>query len=261
MGDDQLSPPPRGARIGEAILRLDETASTNSLVLGSPAYLEHHGLVVLARHQTGGRGRMGHSWASLPGKQLQFSVVLHPALPPADLPAVALVAGLAVAEALREQWGLQPRLKWPNDVLLGGHKVCGILVEGTSGSKGQPRLVVGIGINCLGTAADFPAELRPLVTTLAQEAGTSVDCEAVLQAVLARLQALWERLSAGDKAGLLAEWSAYGLLGGDQRVRVRTQQGPREGVPEALTAEGYLLIRLPDGSALTQVSGDVDWMV
>ncbi|HKI98332.1 MAG TPA: biotin--[acetyl-CoA-carboxylase] ligase [bacterium] len=247
--------------LGNEIIRLEEVASTNSLVLERPAYLERHGLVVVARHQTGGRGRMGRRWASLPGRQLQFSVVLHPPFPTADFPAVALLAGLAVAQACEEELGVRPDLKWPNDVMLVGRKVCGILVEGSSGAGGRPRLVVGIGINCQGDPGDFPAELQAHLTTLAHETSRPVDPEALLQTVLERLEALLERLAAGDKAAMLEQWRGYGLLGEGQRVRFTTQQGPREGIPEGLTPEGYLIVRLPDGSAVIQVSGELEWMM
>jgi BirA family transcriptional regulator, biotin operon repressor / biotin---[acetyl-CoA-carboxylase] ligase len=246
--------------IGHDIVRLEQVDSTNTLVLATPAWLERHGLVVLARHQTGGRGRMGRRWASLPGRQLQFSAVLHPHFPTADVPLVALVAGLAVAEAIAAALPLHPRLKWPNDVLIARRKVCGILVEGATGAGGQPRLVVGIGLNVRGPAADFPAGLHAVLTTLEEESGQPVEPEPLLQSVLGRLQALYERLAAGDKAALLDEWRRSALLGDSQRVRVRTRDGEREGVPEDLTAEGYLLVRLPDGSHVTQVSGDVDWL-
>jgi BirA family transcriptional regulator, biotin operon repressor / biotin---[acetyl-CoA-carboxylase] ligase len=247
-------------RIGHEIVRLEQVASTNTLAMQTPEYLERHGLVLLARHQTGGRGRMGRHWASLPGQQLQFSVVVHPAFPSADFPAVALLAGLAVAEAIAGQTGLAPRLKWPNDVMLHERKVCGILVEGATGAGRQPRLVVGIGINCQGRAEDFPADLRDHLITLAEATGGPVDTEALLQAVLARLEALLERLAAGEKPALLDQWRAYGLLGAGQRVRVHTQQGDREGVPEDVSPEGFLLVRLDDGSRLTQVSGELEWM-
>ena len=109
--------------IGHTIIRLDEVESTSTLMLEDSAYLENHGLVVIARHQTGGRGRMGRRWASLPGGQLQFSLVLHPNLPPQEVPLLSLVSGLAVARALEDVLALRPALKWPNDVLLGGGKV------------------------------------------------------------------------------------------------------------------------------------------
>lgn len=246
--------------IGEEILRLEEVVSTNTLALETPEYLERHGLVLLARHQTGGRGRVGRQWASLPGRQLQFSVVLHPAFPVEDFPLVALVAGLAVGEALVAELGVRPQLKWPNDVLVGGRKVCGILVEARSGRNGQPRLVVGIGINCNGAAADFPPELHGRVTTLAEAAGDPVAPEGLLTAVLARLEAACTRLDGGDKPGLLADWRRYGLLGEGLRVRFRTEAGEREGVPADLTPEGYLRVRLPDGSERVQVSGELEWL-
>jgi BirA family transcriptional regulator, biotin operon repressor / biotin---[acetyl-CoA-carboxylase] ligase len=242
------------------IVRLDEVDSTNSAVLKRPEFLERAGLVLLAQHQTGGRGRLGRRWVSLPGRQLQFSVVLHPRFPTADYPLVAMAAGLAVAQALQTELALPPALKWPNDVLLGGRKVCGILVEGTSGAGGQHRLVVGIGINCLGSAADFPPELRTLLTTCEEQAGRPVAGEPLLHAVLARLDAACERLERGEKPALLADWRALGLLGPGQRVRVHTPRGEREGVPEDLTPEGYLLVRLADGSAVTQVSGELEWL-
>jgi BirA family biotin operon repressor/biotin-[acetyl-CoA-carboxylase] ligase len=245
--------------IGHTILRLEEIASTNSLLLDNEDYLENHGLVAVARHQTGGRGRMGRRWASLPGAQLQFSLVLHPRLEQDDLPAVSLVAGLAVAEALEAQFGLRARLKWPNDVFLAGRKVCGILVEGRPGRGGRPRLVVGIGINCHGRAEDFPPELQAVVTTLAQAVGGPVDAEALLQNLLARLDDLLRRLEGGEKAVLLAEWTRRALLEG-QRVRMSTGDGAREAVPLGLSAEGYLILQADNGERFVQVSGDLEWL-
>ena len=247
------------AAIGHEIVRLDEVVSTNSLVMGRRDYLERHGLVVLARHQTGGRGRMGRHWASVPGHQLQFSVVVHPAFPATDFPVVTLLSGLAVAQAIEQQLRLSPRLKWPNDVMLSGRKVCGILVEGVSAGS-RPRLVVGIGINCLGGSEDFPAELRDRLTTLALEAGRPVDMEALLQAVLARIEALCGRMAEGGKAEVLALWREHALLGAGERLRIPTQEGEREGVPEGITPEGYLIVRLPDGSRRVHVSGELEWL-
>ena len=250
--------------IGQQIIRLEEAASTNTLVLGRTEYLETPGLVVLARHQTGGRGRMGRQWVSLPGRQLQFSVVLHPRMPVGDLPAVALVAGLAVAQAIRGMLPLKPQLKWPNDVLVAERKVCGILVEGQPGPRNAPRLVVGIGINCNGAAEDFPPELRERLTTLAAQAGQEVAPDPLLEATLRALEAGLNRLEQGDKPGLLADWRAWALLGAARRVRVPTHTGGvpgvAEGYAEDITAEGYLLVRLPDGTRVTQVSGELDWL-
>jgi len=102
--------------------------------------------------------------------------------------------------------------------------------------------------------------LRAQLTTLAQEAGRDVDSEALLAAVLARIDALCARLAAGGKPALLAEWRERALLGAGQRLRLATKGGEREGVPEDLTPEGYLIVRLPDGTRQVQVSGELEWL-
>lgn len=245
--------------IGHTILRLDEVGSTNTLVMETPAYLENHGLVVLARHQTAGRGRIGRKWVSLPDAQLQFSVVLHPPLPREELPVVSLLAGLAVAEALEAALGLAPVLKWPNDVLLEGRKVCGILMELKQGAQGGLRLVVGIGLNCLGGEEGFPPELRDRLTTIEQAAGRPVDKEAVLQAVLAALQAWYDRLTAGGRPALLDAWERRSDMIG-KTLRYPTPAGPREGRAAGLTEEGYLLIETAEGGRHIHAAGEVEWL-
>ena len=245
--------------IGHRVVRLKEVESTNTLVLKNPDYMEHHGLVVLARHQTGGRGRMGRSWASLPGKQLQFTVVLHPIMPPEDLPIFSLVAGVSVAQAVEESVGVRPRLKWPNDVLLDGGKVCGILLETRPGPAGAQRLAMGIGLNCLGVPGDFPAEIRPLVNTLAHAAETPVEMEPLFEKILTRLEYWHCQVTAGETHELIEAWTVRGLLEG-QRVRVDTEEGMRECTPLGLTAEGYLLMEGDNGDRFVQVSGDLEWL-
>ena len=245
--------------IGHRVVRLEEVESTNSLVLVNPDYMEHHGLVVLARHQTGGRGRMGRSWASLPGKQLQFTVVLHPILPPEDLPIFSLVAGVSVAQAGEESVGVRPRLKWPNDVMVDGGKVCGILLESRPGPAGAPRLAMGIGLNCLGSPGDFPEEIRPLVNTLSNAAGKPVEMEPLFEHILNTLEYWHGQVTAGDTRALIEAWTARGLLRG-QRVRVDTEEGMRECSPLGLTAEGYLLVEGDNGERFVQISGDLEWL-
>ncbi|MCH8074248.1 MAG: biotin--[acetyl-CoA-carboxylase] ligase [SAR324 cluster bacterium] len=245
--------------IGHHVVRLEEVESTNTLVLQNPDYLEHHGLVVLARHQTGGRGRMGRRWASLPGQQLQFTVVLHPILPPEDFSIFSLLGGVAVAQAVEERVGLSPRLKWPNDVMVDGGKVCGILLESRPGPAGAPRLAMGIGLNCLGSPEDFPEEIRPLVNTLSNAAGKPVEMEPLFEHILNTLEYWHGQVTAGDTRALIEAWTARGLLRG-QRVRVDTEEGMRECSPLGLTAEGYLLVEGDNGERFVQISGDLEWL-
>ncbi len=202
---------------------------------------------------------MGREWVSLPGNQLLFSVVLHPRMEPEDFPLLSLLGGVAVAEAIEAALGLCPRLKWPNDVLLDGRKVCGILVEGRPGPGNRPRMVMGIGVNCLGRPEDYPQHLGNRIDTLAHATGQPVETEPMLQAILARLEDRHRRLDGGDKAGLLEAWSRRALLQG-QRVRMATPQGELEAAPLGVTAEGYLLVESDAGERFVQVSGELTWL-
>lgn len=245
--------------LGHQIIYLASCPSTNSLVLATPEYLDAHGLVVQTPHQTDGRGRMGKSFFSFPGEQLLFSTVIHTHLPPQHVPLISLAAGVAVAQAVAELYGLQPELKWPNDVLLGGRKVCGILVESRRGQQGQQRLVVGIGINCHGNPAQAPEALQPIVTTLEQETGTAVETQPLLQAVLREMQLWITRLEAGEPAPLLDAWRERARLRG-RRVRVLGLDPPQTGTVTGLNGDGFLDITLDSGEPHVHHSGELQWL-
>jgi BirA family biotin operon repressor/biotin-[acetyl-CoA-carboxylase] ligase len=245
--------------LGHTIVRVEESESTNTLVLSDESYIGRHGLVIVAQRQTAGRGRMGRTWFSLPGEQLFSSTVVHPTASPADVPAVALIAGLAVARAVAETFQLDARLKWPNDVLIRSRKVAGILVEAKPGAHGQQRLVLGIGVNCQGSTQDAPPELRERITTLSQEAGKVIKPDDVLGALLSRLNALLDRLSAGQKAGLLVEWAKYAHVTG-RRVVFPLPKGSGDGVAQGITPEGYLVVEDVAGLRHILVSGEVRWL-
>lgn len=253
-------------KLGHTIVRLDETASTNSLVLASEPYLDQHGLVVVARRQTVGRGRMGRSWLGVPGEQLFTSIVVHPRLPAADTPAVALIAGLAAAQAIRDTAGLDPRLKWPNDVLIRGRKVCGILVESSPNRNGAPRLVIGVGVNCQGAPEDLPPDLRGRATALSQEAGRPIPPDALLQALLTRLDALLARLDAGGKTGLLIEWTRsadaagrWVLFPSPGSGQAPASSAQTQGIVQGITPEGYLVVEDLAGLRHVIVSSELEW--
>lgn len=198
-----------------------------------------HGTLVLARVQTGGRGRLGRSWASPPGG-LWMSLVLRPALSPGKLHRITPAAAVAGAKALW-QLGVEARIKWPNDLLAGGRKVCGILAEAEAAPG--PCVVLGIGLN-----ANFDPEETgsPAATTLRRELGHDVDLLRLLGLLLGCLETELGR--AGEEFGaVLDDWRALDCTLG-RRVRVRRLGGVVEGMAADLTPEGALLVETASGT-------------
>lgn len=229
---------------------LHETDSTQSEVKRRAAAGAPEGTVVTARHQLAGRGRRGHDWWDAPGQSLLASVLLRPDASPAALPQLSLVGGLAVAEALADVAGVRARIRWPNDLLVDERKVCGILAEtSTDGSGRPPHVILGIGINLDQTV--FPDALAGRATSLRLVTGRAHAPEAVLAAVLARLDRRYAAWQAGGFAALRADWLAHSLLPGQI---VRLPDGGL-GAGEDVGEDGALLVRAADGRLVRVVSG------
>src|SRR5690349_18047254 len=180
--------------LGRHVLVYPQLDSTNSLALslgGNPA---NHGLVLLAHEQTAGRGQYGRTWQAPPGSSVLMSVLLFP---PSQLRRPALLtswAAVSVVEAIRQLTGLQATIKWPNDVLLHGKKVCGILIEQRhSGQPEQPPVtVVGLGLNVTQPSELFQQAGLTLAGSLASETGRMLDTEAVAEVVIRQLDAEYD---------------------------------------------------------------------
>ncbi|HUY55661.1 MAG TPA: biotin--[acetyl-CoA-carboxylase] ligase [Candidatus Nanopelagicaceae bacterium] len=226
-------------------------SSTQDMVLAAARAGEPEGLVVIADHQTRGRGRAGHSWIDAPGTSLMFSLLWRPLGSAAAWGSLSLAAGLAVAEGIEAAGGPVVEVKWPNDCLTGGRKLAGILVE-TGISGGSGAAVVGVGCNVAWAAAD-PA-LGPEATA-ADLAGFPVDLTELAAAVLGRLHVRYREWSASGFGALLPAWTARcSWLG--RRVVVSLPDGFREG--EMLGVDGDGSLRLGIGGSEVLVSaGDL----
>jgi len=227
------------------VVCLAEVDSTNAEALRLAASGEPEGLVVVADSQTAGRGRLGRSWWAEPGTALLASWLTRPALDPERWPLFSLVAGVAAARAASASGGVDVRLKWPNDLLINGHKLGGILAE----SDARGGVVVGLGLNVRQTA--FPGELRASATSLAASGGR-VPARAWLLA--ATLSAFGAHMSAPESA--LDDYrkmcDTLGL-----RVRVeRSDSEPVEGEAVSLTETGALVLATSSGDVVV-TSGDV----
>ena len=208
------------------------------------------GTVVVAEEQTAGQGRHGHAWHSEPESGLYVSVVLRLMLSPDALPALTLALGLATAEAIARATDLRCDLRWPNDVMIGDHKVAGILVQLIDDAA-----IAGIGINV--NHAAFPPDVAALATSLRLASGRAHERELLLVTLLRSVDSCCKMLLDGGKEPILKMLQQSSTYACGKRVRVEQASETIEGVTAGLDASGYLLVRKDDGNVATIVGGGV----
>lgn len=254
--DDLLSQLGRTRVIGRDIRVFRETTSTNDIIEKLARDGVKEGVAVFAESQTAGRGRLGRRWVSLRGKGLWFSVLLRPPLRPQEATQLTIAAATALARAIREQTGLAPEVKWPNDLLLRGRKIAGILTELAAEPDRIRHVVLGIGLDVNQTSGDFATDLRRLATSLRIEAGRSFPRGELAVAILRALDHDYARLKEGQFEAVAAEWERLcTTLGQDVTILI----GPRRvrGRAESLDADGALLVRTEHGHLERITGGDV----
>ena len=239
--------------VGRVILYYEEIGSTNTRAKELAGAEGADGTAVIAGCQTAGRGRMERSFQSPPDKGLYLSVLLRPRLAPERLLPVTALAGVAVCCAVERLCGVRPGLKWPNDPVLGGKKLCGILTERTAGEA----LVVGIGVNVAQLPGDFSPEVAEMATSLLRETGRPVSRGALAACLLEELDRMYEALLAGDLTAYLAAYRRDCVNLG-KRVQLIAPDGARETVT-AVGIDGTfgLVVRGADGAERTVRSGEV----
>jgi BirA family transcriptional regulator, biotin operon repressor / biotin---[acetyl-CoA-carboxylase] ligase len=237
--------------LGHPLTYHQAISSTNTEAMALARDGADEGTLVTTDDQTAGRGRMGRVWLALPNEQLALSLVLHPSFPPHLL---VMASALAVAEAIEATTGLRPGIKWPNDVLVEGRKICGILIE-TNGSVA----VLGIGINVNGSLAGHP-ELAARATTLADALGHPVAREPLLIELLQRLDGLYTTLQRGGEQAqrqLREAWHAR-LTTLGQHITVQQVGRAIAGTATDVDESGALILQADDGTRQTINWGDVE---
>ena len=235
---------------GRRLIYLTSTSSTQDVARAEAEAGAPEGTTVLAEEQTAGRGRFGRQWLSPAGKNIYVTLILRPTVH--QLRQLGIITPLAVSLAIEETTGLAPRIKWPNDVLLSGRKVAGILIE-TEFSGSEPRYaLIGPGIN-VNFEIDPASEIAAIATSIKQELGADASREAVLAALLNHIEALY---TAPDPRAVREAWkSRLETLGRDVTLTFRGESftGHAEDVDDA----GNLILRSPDGSIRTFEAGEV----
>ena len=250
-----------GKKIG-CRLHYEETVdSTNRVALELAQGGALEGTVVLADRQTAGRGRLQRSWQSPPGCNLYLSIILRPAILPRDASQITLLTGVAVAEAIsavcpeRDVVGI----KWPNDLLIGGRKVCGILAETRMAKDVIDSVIVGIGLNVNIKMADFDPAHRETATSLWKETGRDHSREDLLLLVCERFEAWYEIFLRDGFAPVREGWLARAEMAG-KRIRVLFRDEVREGAFAGIERDGALLIADEQGAVSRITAGDATVM-
>ena len=246
------------AAVGRELRCFDEIDSTNNYAKQIALSGAADGTVIVADCQTAGRGRMDRSFQSPKGKGIYLTALLRPSLPPERLLPVTALAGVAVCAAVERVCGVRPGLKWPNDPVLGGKKLCGILTElSVEAETGRVQyLVLGIGVNVLQTAEDFTPEVAEMAASLAMALGRPVSRPALAAALIEELDRLYAALKAGDLGDYLAIYRRDCVNLG------KTVQLLSPGGRETVTAVGIdgdfgLVVRGDDGRERAVRSGEV----
>ena len=246
------------------IHRYESVTSTNDLAVRMAEEGAPEGTVVVAREQTAGRGRRGRRWSSPPGSGLYLSFILRPACPMEYLWQVGFVASLAAADAIAQVSGLPARIKWPNDILLGGRKVCGILVEARKQSAVcglqsavcslLPAVIVGVGINV--NTPTFPSEITEKATSIAIELGYQIAVGEVEEALLTALNKWYSTYLEHGFAPIIRAWKKLDCTAG-RDVVVDTMEGLVEGRAVEVNSAGDLIVEGKDGAKVQITAGDV----
>lgn len=242
---------------GRTVHWYESLASTNQTAAHLAVEGAPHGTMVAAWAQTGGRGRRGRTWFA-PQSGMWWSLILKRPVPLARAAELTLLTCVAVRRALVELTGLPVLIKWPNDLLVAGRKVSGILAEIRADGENVQHAVLGVGINTNIPGPMFPEGIRDIATSILAASGQPVDHCALTGRILTELEPLYQLLSAGQPAfrTVSDEWRAASATLG-RTVRVQTATGMLEGTAESLDDGGILYLRRPDGSILPIHSGDV----
>ncbi|MDB6065492.1 MAG: Bifunctional ligase/repressor BirA [Pedosphaera sp.] len=254
--DDLLSSLGQTKVIGRDIRVFEETTSTNDVIEKLARDNVKEGVVVFAESQTKGRGRLGRKWMSPARKGLWFSVLLRPGMRPTEVTQLTIAAATALFRAVRSQTGITPEIKWPNDILIKGKKVAGILTELSAELDKVKYVILGMGVDVNLAAGEFPPELRKLATSLRIESGQRQNRAELAVKILAELDRDYERICSGQFEAVADEWEEHcSTIGhnvvihiGDRRI---------QGSAESLDTDGALLLRTQHGRLERIIGGDV----
>jgi BirA family biotin operon repressor/biotin-[acetyl-CoA-carboxylase] ligase len=244
-----------GTPFAKRIHHFFKVDSTNRVALELGQQNEPHGALVIAEEQSAGRGRAGRAWISEKSSGIYMSILLRPQLSPAQAPALTLAAGLAARDAVAEQSGLDSDIRWPNDVLLNGKKVCGILTEMFAEPDRIRFVVVGVGLNV--NHAKMPTVIAGIATSLRIETGRVHERVELLVRLLRRFESYYNQLCAEGPAPIVARFNEVSSFATGKRIRVTAAQETFLCTTAGLDSNGLLRVKRDDGRVETLLAADI----
>ncbi len=242
-------------QIGHKIIHYFRADSTNDLALKLAMEGAQHGTVVVAEEQAAGRGRFGRNWYSEKSSGIYTSVVLRPPLAPAAAPILTLMAGLAAHHAVTEVVALPVDIRWPNDLMVHGKKVCGILTEMSAEMDRIHAVILGIGINV--NHRQMPSDLEAIGTSLRIEGGKSYSRAKLFVALLKQLEYYYRMLTDKGSLAIVERWSQVSTYARGKRVAVTSPSGKFTATTQGLDADGVLRIRRDNGQEERLLAGEI----
>lgn len=241
---------------GQTLIRYEETDSTNIRAKAAAKNGAPDGAVVTAQRQTAGRGRRGRQWDSPAGKNIYMTIILRPDMEPDKAPMLTLLTACAAVRAVERACRIRGSIKWPNDIVLNGKKICGILTEMNIKDRRTEFVIVGIGVNC--NQMEFPEELRQKATSLKRECGKDIEREELACLLLEELEGLYEIFEREQSLAFIKEEYEARLVNYRQRVCVLEPGGEWKGTAQGITETGELIVKDgTTGEIKTVSSGEV----
>lgn len=241
--------------LGQHVTFLEETDSTNNVVRRMAEQGAPEGTLAVAEIQTAGKGRRGRSWSSPKGSGIWHSFLLRPEFAPEHASMLTLLAAMAVQKSVKDVTGLDCKIKWPNDIVVNGKKICGILTEMSTEEDSIRYVVVGIGINA--NTSDFPEEIRETATSLALELGHPVRRTLLINGVMCAFEEYYRIYRETLDMSRLKEIYDQELVNVEREVKVLAPCGDYTGISHGINNQGELIVELSDGTIREVNSGEV----
>lgn len=240
---------------GKNVIYYDETDSTNNRAKEAGNNKEPHGTLFVADMQMAGKGRRGRVWKSPSGSSIYMTILLYPDIPPVKAPQLTLIMAIAVAEGIREVTGLETKIKWPNDIVVNGKKICGILTEMSTEIDYINHVVIGIGINV--NMESFPEDIAKTATSLRIEAGKEFRRFELIAAIMEHFEKAYEAVcEAGSLEPIMEDYNRL-LVNCGRRVRVLEPEHEYDALALGIDKTGELQVECEDGSRKSVFAGEV----